>query len=192
MFSTLKGIFLSAGLMAILLVLSACNQPALPAQSSTPAQQESDATGSSEAVESSDAAEPVEDADSDSTVVLDRINLNDMTREQLLETIPDFGSRMVREFFEYQPYVSIQQFRREIGKYVDDEQVAYYESYVYVPIEVNDSDGETLKQMPGVDDATAESLMAARPFDSSDAFLAALSEHVSEEQLDLAASYLTE
>ena len=51
-----------------------------------------------------------------------------MTREQLLETIPDFGNRMVREFFEYQPYVSIQQFRREIGKYVDDEQVASYES----------------------------------------------------------------
>ena len=59
-----------------------------------------------------------------------------MTREQLLETIPDFGNRIVREFFEYQPYVSIQQFRREIGKYVDDEQVASYESYVFVPVDV--------------------------------------------------------
>ena len=60
MYSTLKGIFLSAGLMAILLVLSACTQTALPAQSSIPAQQESDAAESSEAVESSDAAQPSE------------------------------------------------------------------------------------------------------------------------------------
>ena len=135
---------------------------------------------------------PLKDADSDSTVVLDRINLNDMTREQLMQTIPGFGSRMVREFFEYQPYVSIQQFRREIGKYVDDEQVAFYESYIYVPVDVNESDAETLKQIPGLNDLMAEWLMAARPFDSSNAFLAALSEHVSEEQLELAASYLTE
>lgn len=85
---------------------------------------------------------------------------------------------MVREFFEYQPYVSIQQFRREIGKYVDDEQVAYYEQYIYVPVCANDSDPETLKQIPGVDDAIAESLMAAGPFASDDAFLAALAEHV--------------
>ena len=34
--------------------------------------------------------------------------------------------------------------------------------------------------------------MAARPFDSNDAFLAALSEHVSAEQLDAAPSYLNE
>ena len=115
-----------------------------------------------------------------------------MTREQLMQTIPDFGSRMVREFFEYQPYVSIQQFRREIGKYVDDEQVAFYESYIYVPVDVNESGAETLKQIPGLNDQMAGSLMAARPFDSSDAFLAAHSEHVSEEQLELAAPYLTE
>ena len=183
MYSTIKRVALYLALATLVLALGACQQTDSPAQSSPPAQEEQAAEETTEET-SSDPSE--------SAAVLDKINLNDMTREQLLETIPDFGSRMVREFFEYQPYVSIQQFRREIGKYVDDEQVAYYESYVYVPIEVNDSDGETLKQMPGVDDATAESLMAARPFDSSDAFLAALSEHVSEEQLDLAASYLTE
>ena len=115
-----------------------------------------------------------------------------MTREQLLETIPDFGNRMVREFFEYQPYVSIQQFRREIGKYVDGEQVAFYESYVFVPVDVNESDAETLQQIPGLTDEIAEELMAARPFDSNDAFLAALSENVSAEQFDAAPSYLNE
>lgn len=37
---------------------------------------------------------------------------------------------MVRKFEEYRPYVSIQQFRREIGKYVDEAMVAAYEQYV--------------------------------------------------------------
>ena len=79
-----------------------------------------------------------------------------------------------------------------MGKYVDVEQVAFYEEYVYVPVDVNESDAETLKQIPGVDDAAAETLMAARPFASNDVFLAALADHVSAEQLAAAASYLQE
>ena len=99
---------------------------------------------------------------------------------------------MVREFSEYQPYVSIQQFRREIGKYDDDEQVAFYENYVYVPVDVNESDKETLKQIPGMDDAMADALMAARPFPLSQAFLTALADHLGAEQLEAAPSYLNE
>ena len=167
---------LSVALLALFLALSACTSPSSPAESSASAQEES----------ASDSP------DSNGEIVLDRINLNDMTREQLLETIPDFGNRMVREFFEYQPYVSIQQFRREIGKYVDDDQVAFYESYVYVPVDVNDSDAETLKQIPGLTDEIAEALMAARPFDSNEAFLAALSDHLDEEQIEAASAYLNE
>lgn len=171
---------LSVALLALLLIQSACTPPTSPADSSSSAQQESVA------------AEPSEDSAPEDGIVLNRINLNDMTREELLETIPDFGNRMVREFFEYQPYVSIQQFRREIGKYVDDEQVAYYESYIYVPVEVNDSDAETLKQIPGITDDIAEALMSARPFDSTEAFLAALSDHIGEEQIEAASAYLKE
>ena len=40
----------------------------------------------------------------------------------------------------------------------------FYENYVYVPVDVNESDKETLKQIPGLDDAMADALMAARPF----------------------------
>lgn len=97
---------------------------------------------------------------------------------------------MVREFMEYRPYISIVQFRREIGKYVDEAQVAAYEEYVYVPVDVNDSDAETLKQIPGVDDATADALMAARPYESNAAFLAKLAEYVSEANAAFAAHFL--
>ena len=39
-------------------------------------------------------------------------------------------NRMVHEFEEYRPYTRMEQFRREIGKYVDANEVARLESYV--------------------------------------------------------------
>ncbi|MCS6827489.1 MAG: helix-hairpin-helix domain-containing protein [Caldilinea sp.] len=119
-----------------------------------------------------------------------KINLNDMTAEQLLTTIPNFGERMVREFFEYQPYVSIQQFRREMGKYVSAEQVTEYEKYVYVPIDINQADAETLKQIPGLSEEAARALIAARPYADVGAFLAKLAEVAPDVNLDVARAYL--
>lgn len=118
------------------------------------------------------------------------INLNDMTQDELLNTIPNFSNRMVREFFEYQPYISIQQFRREMGKYIDDAQIAEYEQYVYVPVDVDESDAATLMQIPGIDQALAEQLMAARPFGSNEVFLNELGATLSAEQAAVAAGYL--
>ncbi|MBE0690712.1 MAG: carboxypeptidase regulatory-like domain-containing protein [Anaerolineae bacterium] len=117
------------------------------------------------------------------------LDLNSASGDAFL-TIPDMSSRMVREFNEYRPYISIAQFRREIGKYVSDEQVAAYEQYVYVPIDVNASDAETLKQIPGLDDAAAEALIGARPFESNAAFLTALSDYLPAAGVSLAANYL--
>ena len=79
-----------------------------------------------------------------------KLNLNTVSGDELTASIPNFPSRMIREFQEYRPYVSIQQFRREIGKYIGDAQVAEYEKYVYVPISFNTSDSETLQQIPGL------------------------------------------
>lgn len=119
-----------------------------------------------------------------------KLNLNQASEEEFL-TVPDVGNRMVREFMEYRPYVSIQQFRQEIGKYVSDEQVAAYEQYVFVPINANDADAETLKQIPGVDDTVATELIAGRPYTSNDDFLAKLVAYVSETNVETAESYLT-
>ena len=57
------------------------------------------------------------------------INLNDAKRSDIL-LIPGVGSRMAHEFEEYRPYSNIEQFRREIGKYVDNAEVARLEQYV--------------------------------------------------------------
>ena len=57
------------------------------------------------------------------------INLNSATRDEIM-LIPGMSRRMAHEFEEYRPYTSIEQFRREIGKYVDDDEVARFERYV--------------------------------------------------------------
>ena len=57
------------------------------------------------------------------------INLNAATDAEIL-TIPGIGQRMLREFKEYRPYKTMDQFRREIGKYVSRQEVARLERYV--------------------------------------------------------------
>ncbi len=100
-----------------------------------------------------------------------KLNLNSATGADYQRVIPNFPSNMVREFLEYKPYVSIQQFRKEIGKYVSADQVTAWEKYVFVPVDPNASDNETLKQIPGVTDANVGQLTSARPYPNNDAFL---------------------
>jgi DNA uptake protein ComE-like DNA-binding protein len=57
------------------------------------------------------------------------INLNDASESDIL-LIPGVGKRMAHEFEEYRPYSSMEQFRREMGKYVDEAEVARLEQYV--------------------------------------------------------------
>jgi DNA uptake protein ComE-like DNA-binding protein len=61
------------------------------------------------------------------------INLNTATDEDIL-TIPAIGQRMLREFKEYRPYKSMDQWRREIGKYFPNnpKEVQRMERYVTI------------------------------------------------------------
>jgi DNA uptake protein ComE-like DNA-binding protein len=60
-----------------------------------------------------------------------RIDLNTAANEAIL-SLPGIGSRMLREFDEYRPYAAMAQFRREMGKYVDEQEVARMERYVEI------------------------------------------------------------
>ncbi len=77
------------------------------------------------------------------------INLNDVTDAEI-QLIPGVGRRMAHEFEEYRPYASLAQFRREIGKYVDDDEVARLEQYVFVPLDLNAASSEDLGTIPGM------------------------------------------
>ncbi|WP_271077884.1 hypothetical protein [Aurantiacibacter sp. MUD61] len=57
------------------------------------------------------------------------VNLNDTSSEELA-LIPGIDERMIREFEEYAPYDDMAEFDREIGKYVDEEEVARFRQYV--------------------------------------------------------------
>ncbi len=59
------------------------------------------------------------------------IDVNTASAEDIL-LIPGVGDRMLHEFEEYRPYASMAQFRREIGKYVDDEELERLARYVVV------------------------------------------------------------
>lgn len=147
------------------------------------------ATAAPAATEAAQPTAAVTNAPTAAAATMTRFNLNTATAEQIL-TIPNAGQRMVREFQEYRPYTSIEQFRREIGKYVDAATVAGFEQYVYVPIDPNQADAATLQQIPGVTAELATALIAARPYASNDAFLAKLGETLNADQVAVAQAYL--
>ncbi|MDG5746666.1 hypothetical protein P8Q88_00585 [Qipengyuania sp. XHP0207] len=57
------------------------------------------------------------------------VNLNEATEEQI-RLIPGMTDKMVHEFEEYRPYEDMAEFDREIGKYVDETEVARFRNYV--------------------------------------------------------------
>jgi DNA uptake protein ComE-like DNA-binding protein len=59
------------------------------------------------------------------------VNLNTATDEDIL-SIPGAGPRMVREFKEYRPWKTKEQFEKEIGKYVGAKEVARLWRYVVI------------------------------------------------------------
>lgn len=119
-----------------------------------------------------------------------KLNLNTATEEEFKAAIPGLGDRMVHEFEEYRPYRSIQQFRKEMAKYVKPEQIAEYEKYVFVPVVPNESDAATLQQIPGLDATEAQALIAGRPYASDDAFIEKLRGSLTADELAAARAYL--
>jgi DNA uptake protein ComE-like DNA-binding protein len=59
------------------------------------------------------------------------VNLNTATPEDIL-SIPGAGNRMVREFAEYRPWKTKEQFEKEIGKYVGPNEVARLWRFVVI------------------------------------------------------------
>lgn len=109
-------------------------------------------------------------------------NLN-TTPEDDFKMIPEVGDRMAHEFEEYRPYTSIKQFRREIGKYVDEAEVARYENYVFVPVELNTASEEDIKALPGVGNRMAHEFEEYRPYSSMAQFRKEIGKYVDDKEL---------
>ena len=110
------------------------------------------------------------------------VNLNTATREEFL-LVPGVGDRMAHEFEEYRPYRALPQFRREIGKYVDDDEVARFERYVFVPIDLNTATDEEILAIPGVGSRMLHEFKEYRPYRTIEQFRREIGKYVDDDEI---------
>ena len=118
------------------------------------------------------------------------INLNTASREEIL-LVPGVGARMAHEFEEYRPYQTLAQFRREIGKYVDDDEVARMEQFVFVPIQLNSASDEDILSIPGVGRRMLHEFKEYRPYSNIQQFRREIGKYVDDDELARLERYVT-
>ena len=117
------------------------------------------------------------------------IDLNDATSEEVL-LIPGVGDRMLHEFEEYRPYRAMAEFRREIGKYVDDDELARLAQYVYVRIDLNTASEEAILSIPGVGARMLHEFEEYRPYRAMAEFRREIGKYVDDDELERLARYV--
>jgi DNA uptake protein ComE-like DNA-binding protein len=118
------------------------------------------------------------------------INLNTAPREEIL-LIPGAGNRMAHEFDEYRPYKALAQFRREIGKYVDDAEVARLEQYVFIPINLNTASDQDILTIPGLGQRMLREFKEYRPYKSIEQFRREIGKYVDKKEVARLERYVT-
>lgn len=121
--------------------------------------------------------------------VFRQINLNTSSREELM-LIPGLSRRMAHEFEEYRPYTSLEQFRREIGKYVDEAEVARLEQYVFIPLGLNSASSSDLMTIPGMSSRMVHEFEEYRPYTSMEQFRREIGKYVDEDEVARLESYV--
>jgi DNA uptake protein ComE-like DNA-binding protein len=119
-----------------------------------------------------------------------QINLNTAPKQEIL-LIPGMGDRMLHEFEEYRPYKAMAQFRREIGKYVDDKELARLEQYVFVPINLNTATDDDILSIPGVGKRMLHEFKEYRPYKSIEQFRREIGKYVNDRELARLERYVT-
>jgi DNA uptake protein ComE-like DNA-binding protein len=117
------------------------------------------------------------------------INLNDATREEI-RLIPGVTDRLAHEFEEYRPYTSLEQFRREIGKYVPAAEVARLEQYVFVPMNLNQATGEAFLTIPNMTPRMVHEFEEYRPYTSFEQFRREIGKYVDQKEVARLERYL--
>jgi DNA uptake protein ComE-like DNA-binding protein len=110
------------------------------------------------------------------------LNLNTSTSTEIL-LIPGVGNRMLHEFEEYRPYLALSQFRREMGKYVDDAEVARLSGYVFVPIDLNTAGDEDILSIPGVGSRMEHEFKEYRPYQNMAQFRREMGKYVDDKEV---------
>jgi len=119
-----------------------------------------------------------------------QINLNTATDDEIL-MIPGTGKRMLREFKEYRTYKTLAQFRKEIGKYVDQKELARLEQYVFVPINLNSASDEEILSIPGMGNRMLREFKEYRPYKNIEQFRKEIGKYVDKKEVARLERYVT-
>lgn len=119
------------------------------------------------------------------------INLNTAPRAEIM-LVPGVGNRMAREFEEYRPYSGgLPQFRKEMGKYVTAEEVARFEQYVFVPINLNTASDADILSIPGVGQRMLREFKEYRPYQNIEQFRREIGKYVNAKEVARLERYVT-
>ena len=118
------------------------------------------------------------------------INLNTASPAEI-RLIPGITDRLVHEFEEYRPYTSLEQFRREIGKYVPAAEVARLEQYVFVPMSLNRASREAFLTIPGLTERMAHEFEEYRPYTSLEQFRREIGKYADAKEVARLERYVT-
>jgi DNA uptake protein ComE-like DNA-binding protein len=118
------------------------------------------------------------------------IDLNNASEAEIL-LIPAMNKKMAHEFEEYRPYTSMDQFRREIGKYVDDAEVARLAQYVFIPFVLNKASDAEIMQIPGMSKRMSHEFEEYRPYKDMEQFRREIGKYVDDDEVARLESYVT-
>ena len=118
------------------------------------------------------------------------INLNTASEAEIL-LVPGVGNRLAHEFEEYRPYRVMAQFRREIGKYVDEDEVARLAQFVFVPIDLNSASDEAILSIPGLGHRMLHEFKEYRPYRNIAQFRREIGKYVSDDEVARFERYIT-
>lgn len=110
------------------------------------------------------------------------VNLNTGTREEIL-LIPGAGNRMVREFGEYRPWKTFGQFDKEIGKYVNAQEVARLKQYVFIPVNLNTASDADILSIPGAGNRMVREFKEYRPWKTQAQFEKEIGKYVNAKEV---------
>ncbi len=117
------------------------------------------------------------------------INLNTATAEEIM-LIPGAGKRMAHEFDEYRPWKAWAQFDKEIGKYVNAQEVARLAQYAFIPLNLNAATDAEILTIPGVGNRMLREFKEYRPWKTTEQFDKEIGKYVDAKEVRRLARYV--
>ena len=117
------------------------------------------------------------------------VNLNTASPEEIM-LIPGAGKRMAHEFEEYRPWRNWAQFQKEIGKYVNQQEVARLAQYAFIPINLNTATEADILSIPGAGKRMVHEFQEYRPWKSMAQFDKEIGKYVDQKEVRRLARYV--